>query len=145
MGVNFKLEEVLKGDRDAISLCESLLYLSHVWDDLIDGDPTEKNQINTAFRSALVNVPRNPFYQRNFTALQQELERSIYNWMDANILEKEGKLAASYVLRCSFDNFIIKCAEIVGGHDWARNVSITMRREIYNDFEDYVREHHGMD
>ena len=142
---DFKLEEVLKGDKDAISLCESLLYLSHVWDDLIDGDAADSNQINTAFRLAVVNVPRNPFYQRNFAALQHELERSIYNWMDANILEKEGKLAASYVLRCSFDNFLIKCAEIVGGHDWSRSVSIAMRREIYNDFEDYVREHHGMD
>jgi hypothetical protein len=135
------LVEWLKGDARAIALCQSLLYIAHVWDDLIDDDPTPPESINNAFCAALITIPRNSFFQENRFALQPEIDRAITNWLDANILEKEGNLAASYGLRNDFDAIIIKCAEIVGGWEWSRAVSIAVRREMYSDFNDYQKEH----
>lgn len=134
------LSKWLKGDPLAVDLCLSVIFITHVWDDLIDGDPVTPEQINKAFTFAF-SLPRNSFYLRNISALQPEIDRAITNWLDANLLEKEKKLEASYVLRCSSDAFFIKCAEIIGGWDWAREASIDIRRHIYNDFEEYKKEH----
>ena len=81
-----RLHELLC-DLQAVHMVRAIAFVSHVWDDLIDGDqPVSKSQINEAFHAATVGLLSNPFVQRNAQAIWPVLEMGILNWHGANDL-----------------------------------------------------------
>jgi hypothetical protein len=57
------LTEYLKDDTNARKLVIDLLFVGHLWDDLIDKDLERTDEdINRAFRTMLVDNQLNPFY-----------------------------------------------------------------------------------
>lgn len=143
-----ELERWLKGNKDAIAFIEALATISQTWDDLIDRDwPVPDEEINRAFQVCLIDLPRNYFYTKHFAELQPLVEQAILDWLDANKLERgsdHDKMLA-YVFRDTMANILIRCALLVGGWDWAREVSLEIRRSIYDEpLSDYLKEHsHG--
>ena len=133
-------EEVLKGDRYAISMICDFARCSQVWDDLIDQDkPVPAKDINMAFIAVFSSIPRNPFYQTNLHEIQPIIELAIIDWMTANLLESEKRMPElSWVLRDSLTSLLICCAKIIGGMDWAISVSPKIRQFIHDEsLEDY--------
>ncbi|MTJ81732.1 MAG: hypothetical protein F8N37_12040 [Telmatospirillum sp.] len=116
----------LKGRRDAVVFIKMMCDILHTWDDLIDRDkPVDPEAINRAFFTALVTLPRDPFYAANFALLNPIVETAIYNWWTANLYEAssdEDRLRAAFILRSSYSDIATMCARIVGGPDWARTV-----------------------
>lgn len=130
----------LKGDTEAVALNLALYRIAHLWDDLIDGDAATPEEINAAFVDALVNVPRNGFYQRHFALLNPLVEMAIMDWLTANGMEatKDPKLLRlSYALRFSLQAVTVMCARIVGGCDWARSVNLEFR-SMADPWEEYL-------
>lgn len=125
------LPEMLQGDADAIEFNMALYQIVETWDDLIDKDkPALPEAINTAFYAALIRLPRNSFYQRNFALLNPVLESAILDWFTANALEAKRdieSLRASYMLRCGIQAVTVMCARIIGGLAWANSVNIKLR------------------
>jgi len=103
------------GNQDAVSLAMDILYVVHVWDDLIDKDPSTDEQINTAFRKLIYDIPLNPIMTKELSVLWL----SCYNqWLAANELEAEGKVGGvnkAYMLRASIYQLFHHIAIIVGG------------------------------
>lgn len=122
------LRRWLREDRAAIDCVVKLFEIFHLWDDLIDGDnPRGADSINAAFIHALVRLPQNPFYARNQATLVEAIERGIVDWHTATAIEQKlphdrHEMHRAYVLRCSVLGIITKCAELVGGLDWALEV-----------------------
>lgn len=141
------LKEWLRGDADAISLILTLHEIAETWDDLIDKDkPVPDSAVNHAFYKALVTLPRNPFYARNFTLLNPVLESAILDWLTANDLEarKEGDdLHMAYALRCASQAVTVLCARIIGGLEWARHVNLKLR-SMGDSWADYSKEFGGV-
>ncbi len=137
------LEEVLQGDRYAISMVNDLSRVSQVWDDLIDKDkPVSDDGINRTFIILLSSLPRNPFYQANLREIQPIIESTIIDWMTSNLFENEKRLfRVSYILRDSLAALLICCAKIIGGMDWALAISPKVREFIHDEsLEDYINE-----
>lgn len=131
-----------QGNASAIEFADMLISATHVWDDLIDKDKeVDPEAINKAFMVGFVGLWRNTFFATHCAELVPLLEQAINDWMDANELEKDKNLPAAYTLRCSFATPIIRCAYLIGGHDWGRQVSIAMRRYLFDDYADFVKEH----
>lgn len=125
----------LKGDEDAVSLCGELFAVTQVWDDLIDGDSdVTHEEVNKAFYACLVEIPGNAFFQAHIKTLQPILASFIIDWLDANRLERQDDHGqnVAFVLRDSIGGFAIQCARIIGGLDWALEVSIPLRRLFIN-------------
>ena len=133
---------VLKGDVRAVALCEALSEISQVWDDLIDRDiQPAPERVTGAFYSALIDVPSNPFFQAFSGHLLPVMQSVIFDWLSANQLEKTHTQVA-YTLRDSLAGFVVTCASLIGGKDWAIEVAPLIRSYVHDeDFQEYMKEH----
>ena len=134
-----KIAEFVKGDADALTFLLDVFNIVEVWDDLIDKDnPLQPSDISGAFYTALINLPRNPFYQRNFTLLNPVFEAAIMDWHTANSLESKGgdSLHMAFALRCGVQMLVVMCARIVGGIEWAKKVGVELR-EMGDTYAEY--------
>lgn len=135
----------LNNNAEAVSLCEQLVYVSHLWDDLIDGDvAVDAERVNRAMWTAIVDVPANPFYQRHYGQLAPVIRQSIIDWMDATTLERQDQhgQTIAFVLRDGIQSVITTCAYLVGGYDWMREVTAEIRRQgQFEPLSVYLAEH----
>ena len=127
----------MRGDIAAVDFLEAIVSVLHFWDDLIDRDKAvAESEINAAFYTMLVSLPRNPFYMRHFDHLNPILVNAITNWHLANSMEHEGDDAAlrcAFILRSSYVDLITQSALAVGGMDWARYVGAEIRRYAHKE------------
>ena len=115
-----KIQAILLGNRDAAVFVAMVFRIFHAWDDLIDKDaPVPDAEINMAFYLAMVQVPRNPFYRANFAELSPIVSQAIANWMYATQAEREAPSEATFIVRSSYVDILLKSAEIVGGLNYA--------------------------
>lgn len=123
------LAKWLKGHREAIALVLMVHDVVEIWDDLIDRDKEiSPDDINRVFRTALIELPRNSFYNENFAALNTLIESAIFDWHTANAFERSREhLETAYGLRCTIQSVTVICARIIGGNVWAQGVSNEIR------------------
>jgi hypothetical protein len=111
--------------------------IAHCWDDLIDKDkPIDPEAINLAFWQALVDLPRNRFYQRHFDLLNPLFMTVIQNWHAANVMEKNGTapdLEIAFIIRSGCVDLLIQAATLVGGYSHAREVTPVLHRIAHSD------------
>lgn len=126
------IRTVSRNDPAAVEFLTAVVDIAHLWDDLVDRDKdVPVDVINRAFVSALVTLPRNPFYARHFDLLNPILVSAIGNWQIANEFEageSESDLRIAFILRSSYANLLTQVAFIVGGLDWVRAVGPDVRR-----------------
>lgn len=128
----------LKGHADACIFIDTVFDIAHTLDDLTDRDkPVSTAQTQSAFRSALIDLPRNPFYAQHCALLNAALHTAFLNWLASNNLEAradddEAK-DVSFILRSSYVDLITVCAYIVGGEAWAVQVAADARINASNE------------
>lgn len=139
----------LKGNESAIELAFIIGTITQVWDDLIDQDkPVHGSDINAAFMAAMIDLPRNAFYQQFFHELQPIIENFIINWLMANQFEAKGDrhgLSLAYVLKADIADFVIRLMTIIGGVEYAAKRGAEVRAYYHADetLEAYLEEQHG--
>lgn len=134
------------GDESGVEFIEALFDTFHTWDDLIDEDPVSPDAINLAFTTALVAIPRNPFFQRHAYELQPLIEAAITDWKVANTFERGGahERNLAFVLRDHMAQIVIRAAWCVGGQSWADHVAPSVWRANCDDtLEEYLGELEG--
>ena len=138
-----KLSPALKGDQWALQFCIDVMFIAHLWDDLIDRDNFRTSEdISEAFRIALVDIPKNPFYLAHIGDLRPLMMNVILQWSDANVLEKGDRedRAKAYMLKASVLQLFNYCAYLIGGPAWAFEVGPGLRH-LYGEFiDDYIGE-----
>lgn len=138
------LMRCLKGNKDAVRWSLDLIYVSNIWDDLIDKDiEVTPKAIDLLCETALLSMGCNPFFQQHSNELAPVMRSSIRNWKIANAMSyrsPESRIQ-SHVLRYSPIDLIIACAAIVGGDDWAVSVGPEIReRHMADDLIHYLQE-----
>ena len=137
------LNEVLKGNTDAVEYCQDLFQISQIWDDLIDKDePVSDESINAMMWLALVQLPYNKFYMENINALQPIMQKAILDWLAANHMENgtPQERVVAYVLRDTLTTIVTHCALLIGGYEWAQFVSIRVREALHDeDMDEYLK------
>lgn len=132
----------LKDNPEAIELANDYSIVSQIWDDLHDGDkPVTRAQIDYMMQLALVDIPKNPFFQRNYLELMPMVQHCLMTWQDANTLEAKGDdrdLYVSYIIRSVTTDLIIHMAGIIGGTTWRRQAALAIRRTVYHDNESFA-------
>ncbi len=127
-----KLLRWMRGNQAAAVFAEQLLYVSHLWDDLIDRDVQRTPaQIKDCLLIALVELPLNPFYVKHFGELHPLIISTINDWHTANVMEQSKDshdLDIAYTLRCNILSVVVHCTFIIGGREWAATVGPEIRR-----------------
>ena len=136
-----KLAPCLKDDQWAIQFCIDVMFIAHLWDDLIDKDTFRTGEdINEAFRIALIDIPKNPFYLAHIGDLRPVMMNVILQWQDANVLEKGSRQdrAKAFMLKASVLQLFNYCAYLVGGPQWAFEIGPDLRRLYEESIDDYI-------
>lgn len=138
------LMHALKGNEAAVRFCIDITFIAHVWDDLVDRDKERtSDEISNAFKSALVDIPSNPFYLANINDLRPLMMNVILQWQDANKLEVNGNTHdkhMAFMLRASFIQLFVYCAFLCGGGGWAETIGPEIRRIYQEDLFMYLKE-----
>ena len=134
-----------QGNAAAVDLVRTIAEISHIWDDLIDRDkPVSDAQINRAFMIALLELPKNQFYQAHCLDLLPVMTAGTLNWLTANEYEKtqdQEAHALAHVLRYGIADLVLYIAYIIGGQEWAQQVAPKLRRISQKDtLENYFSE-----
>lgn len=134
---------VMKEDRNAVNLCLDLLFVGHLWDDLIDQDvKREPEEINAAFIKALGEIPLNPVYIANQFQLAPQMLNVSLMWLASNELEKgnQNERLTAFMIRNGLLAIIHYVMVLVGGIKWATENSAEFWRvfgltvEKYDEF-----------
>jgi hypothetical protein len=131
------LMQYCMGDEVAVQLCEDLLYVAHVFDDIYDKDKDRTPQeINAAYAKALGDIPNNPLYQANIMQIAPMTLLTIQTWQISNRLESgsmDDKIG-SFILRNSLLHLIYLIIMIVGASKKKPNWSLDVGEMFFKDF-----------
>ena len=136
------------GNADAARLVVDLARISHVYDDLIDGDkPKNDDAVHEAMWKALIDIPSNPFYLANRAAFLPILATGILNWRAANAMERSGcaeQLRIAHALRYAITDALTLAMVLTGGPEHAAaNVHRARLMGQQDTWAHYCAEHSG--
>jgi hypothetical protein len=126
----------LGGNLAAAEVVWTLAEVSHLWDDIVDGDPIRASWADDVFLSLLLDLPRNPFYQRHIARLLPAFECAVHSWFASRQLE--GSLAledqvTAHVTRFNFADFVATVAELACGRAYALEHAADIRRMVHQE------------
>jgi len=101
---------------DAYELAITLIEVSNVWDDLIDGEPVAFSVINAGFYACLITIPENAFYRQHIGQLHPLMKNAIANFLCANRFENDREphgVELAHMLRYGVVNVIAQIVLIV--------------------------------
>lgn len=138
------LNEILLGRQDAVECVEMVSRISQVLDDLIDRDRyVDPAVIFEAFWEAMIELPGNSFYRQHEPHLRPVLAGVMQDWWDSTRLESTSSKKChtiAFVIRDNLATFIVQCARLVGGAEYARGMGAMIRMHCHEDsFNDYVK------
>lgn len=126
---------------------EAANWLLDVWqltqtlDDMADGDPVGRDDLNATIWAALITMPANPFYLANATALQSALASLVLKWQASDDAERQGKAdARSYMWRAGYYDLILLVVLLTKGHATAMKDAITVMHLYGETLHEYLKE-----
>jgi hypothetical protein len=138
--------EAVQNNHEAATFLRHIANILHTWDDLVDQDePVSDTQIHDCFWLALVELPRNGFYLRNFANLNPILVQAIVNWRAANEIERDeeasqDELITAFIIRSAYVDLLTMSANIIGGVDWAVSKARAIHAWAHSEgFDGYLR------
>lgn len=130
----------LRGNEAAVAFVLSLHEVVETWDDMIDKDEhVSPERMSRAFHLALVDIPRNGFYQDHFALLSPIVEAAIFDWYAANEFERRQNFEIAWGLANAGLCVTVMCARILGGPEWAKEVNVEFR-ELTESLSEFVLE-----
>lgn len=120
-----RLEYFLKGDKQALAYCLDLLYIAHLWDDLVDGDKQPSiEDINQAFIKSLTAIPNNLFYRQWQPILLPMMHNALVMWLQSNDLRKGSpdQRTTAFTLENAVIEIVHFCILVKGSVEWAREI-----------------------
>lgn len=125
------IRAALRNHDQAVEVFLRLREILHTWDDLIDQDrEVNLEAVNRAFFDLLVGLGQIPFWRAHQDRLSPVLVAAIANWHAANQFEAaddERRLHIAFIIRSDYANLLIVLAYLVGGYEWMREVTPTIR------------------
>lgn len=132
------------GNAAAYQFLVDITDVAHFWDDLIDADvgPFTSSHTHKMMKAAVINLPRNSFYQAHFIPLTTLIQTAVQNWETANEFEAmtdpDGH-TISFVLRSSYVDLVTYVARACGGDDLAHQISYDARKLVHSEgFKAYL-------
>jgi hypothetical protein len=135
------LQQVLMLPAPAIEWLLMLWNAIQVFDDVADGDPVERSDLDAAIWNTLVAMNQNHFFLQNAQALLPCVASTILKWQASDQAERAGTAdARSYVWRAGYYDLILMAVQLCHGPKFAiENAHLVM--ELYGEtFDEYMKE-----
>lgn len=135
------LQRVLALPASAIEWLMMLWQAIQVFDDVADGDPVKRGDLNATIWNTLVAMNQNQFWQANSSVLAPVVGVMILKWQASDTAEREGKAdARSYIWRAGYYDVVLMAVQLCHGADAATKVAHHVMAMYGEDFKDYMKE-----
>ena len=133
---------------EAFSLPESAVdWLLMVWDaiqvfdDVADGQPVERKDLDRVIWASFVGLAQNPFFRLHSLKLLPVLETQIFKWQASDKAERNGQAdARSYAWRAGYYDLVLMVINLVHGPDVAADSSQMVMNLYGESIENYMKE-----
>lgn len=122
-------------------------WLLDVWtliqmlDDVADGDPVSRADLDAAIWAALVTMPANPFFLANAAALQTGLAQLVLKWQASDDAERQGQAdARSFVWRAGYYDLVLLAVLLTKGHAGAMKDAMSVMHLYGETLHEYLKE-----
>ena len=139
--LRLNLQRVLALPAPAIDWLLMLFEAIQVFDDVADGDPVEREDLNAAIWNTLVGMNQNAFWIANSHSLTPVVATMILKWQASDQAERDGKAdAKSFVWRAGYYDVVLMTVALCHGTQQATEKAQQVM-ELYGEtFEDYMKE-----
>lgn len=136
--------EALALPRPAVDWLLDLWAAIQVFDDVADGDPVDRQRLDTVIWATLVDMPGNAFFQAHATHLLPLMATAILKWKASDTAEREGRAdEKSFGWRAAYYDIILLTVSLCHGPKAAMAQADTVLSLYGEKFEDYRREMHS--
>jgi hypothetical protein len=138
--------EWFNGNRAALDLYQKLVFIAHLWDDLIDKDKeVNPDDINQAFEFALVHIPTNAFYRQYFDSLSPLIYSGVMGYLVANKMEKSSdphQVEIAHYLRYAIANIVSFSVGVLNTREDALRILPEAWKQMMPErIDEYMKEH----
>ena len=139
--LRLNLQRVLALPAPAIDWLLMLFEAIQVFDDVADGDPVEREDLNAVIWNTLVGMNQNTFWIANSHSLAPVVATMILKWQASDQAERDGKAdAKSFVWRAGYYDVVLMTVALCHGTQQATEKAQQVM-ELYGEtFEDYMKE-----
>ena len=139
--LRLNLQRVFALPTPAVEWLLMLYGAIQVFDDVADGDPVEREDLNAAIWNTLVGMNQNTFWIANSQNLAPLVATMILKWHASDQAERAGKAdAKSFGWRAGYYDLILMAVSLTHGAGFAtKNAHLVM--DLYGEkLEDYMKE-----
>ena len=112
-----------------------------VFDDVADGDPVEREDLNAVIWNTLVGMNQNSFWAANSLTLAPVVATMILKWQGSDQAEHAGKAdARSYVWRAGYYDVVMMVVALCHGTKYATDNAHLVMALYGETLEDYMKE-----
>jgi hypothetical protein len=139
--LRLNLQRVLALPAPAIDWLLMLYGAIQVFDDVADGDPVEREDLNAAIWNTLVGMNQNAFWIANCHSLAPIVATMILKWQASDQAERAGQAdAKSFVWRAGYYDVVLMTVALCHGTQQATEKAQQVM-ELYGEtFEEYLKE-----
>jgi hypothetical protein len=137
------LQRVLMLPAPAVEWLLMVYDVIQVFDDIADGDPVDRKDLNAAIWNSLVGMHQNQFFITNSHHLIPLLATMIMKWQASDYAERTGLAdAKSFVWRAGYYDLILMAVSITHGPGFATKHAHVVMALYGEKLEDYMKEFH---
>lgn len=133
---------IYKEDREATRLSMLLLKIAHDWDDLIDGEPLQRKDVNRLLLNCIFNVQQSPYWIP--MGLNHHILNVFLRWRDSDTIERgdftDEDLNKCFMLRAGIYDLFVIIAFYLHGEEWADEIGPVVRRFYGEKLTEYKEE-----
>ena len=135
------LQKVLALPAPATEWLMMLWGAIQVFDDVADGDPVEREDLNAAIWNTLVGMNQNSFWAANSLSLAPVVATMILKWQGSDQAERAGNAdARSYVWRAGYYDVVMMVVALCHGTKYATDNAHLVMALYGETLEDYIKE-----
>jgi len=139
--LRLNLQRVLALPAPAIDWLLMLFGAIQVFDDVADGDPVERDDLNAVIWNTLVGMNQNTFWIANSHSLAPVVATMILKWQASDQAERDGKAdAKSFVWRAGYYDVVLMTVALCHGPKQATEKAQQVMDLYGETFEDYLKE-----
>jgi hypothetical protein len=140
-GLKENLTKVFMLPTPAVEWLLMLYGAIQVFDDVADGDPIEREDLNAAIWNTLVGMNQNIFWLANSQNLAPLVATMILKWQASDQAERAGKAdAKSFVWRAGYYDVVLMTVALCHGTQQATEKAQQVM-ELYGEkFDEYLKE-----
>ena len=118
------------------------LYRSiQLFDDVADGDPVDRKDLDHVLWHMMVGQYSNAFFAQKSATLVPLLANAILKWQASDHVEREGDVdARSFMWRAGYYDIILTVVQLCHGQEVAKESAHLIMRMYGEKYEDYLEE-----